>query len=672
MTNDSRIKDIIYKRKNGTTLVNDPEAIKSCKTEQSRDVIDNARLGSYDKYGNYVIIPDIKRELISMPKLVYSTDSVNGSTVYNLKGTIPIFGDVFFKLTLGKSEAKLTVTESVNREAGGYLEVYDEVLDSLPMGNGGLPSAIIFRNYHIIEKPEDWGKRENFSCDNILTRKVYLNLLSKELRKTSTFDEHSAFEKMISTLKTSGEYGKRVLNEFVGRLKDRPAIFEIEQTDHYDKALNEVLLSSVDIATTEADKENLDTRQTYITVLNARNENIDEELRRANSRVDESYVMSIVKKAADAFDNQQETVSEEELADEFFSKLAGQKTSNYKRYSLEKPILKQGKESEEEAAANKAKSKEDKIKDILEKKDGSKKKTPAGKKLKAAKGKNAASKKLKTKGKGKGNKGKAKAKGGKKKNLKKGKVKGKKKKVKKASPAKAKAKGKSFSSKPGGGEKKKKKKDEKKSLHMKMGPLLRQNAVKQAISSNLNIKVAEQNTQQTVVKNENEIKEFVKETPTKRDERGGYLTKLIKDDNELAKESVTRIENRINLTKVGRNEEVVSESTGVISMMEREHSVGLSKGGWSKPLTGQSETTQSTPIGEFGSFISSLNNNPAEATPSTSGSPLERMVHNLETGSPSANVTPTENPFIRTIEGSQPITSATAQSPAATTPTLEE
>ena len=95
MTNDSRIKDIIYKRKNGTTLVNDPEAIKSCKTEQSRDVIDNARLGSYDKYGNYVIIPDIKRELISMPKLVYSTDSVNGSTVYNLKGTIPIFGDVF-------------------------------------------------------------------------------------------------------------------------------------------------------------------------------------------------------------------------------------------------------------------------------------------------------------------------------------------------------------------------------------------------------------------------------------------------------------------------------------------------------------------------------------------------------------------------------------------------
>ena len=535
MTNDSRIKDIIYKRRNGAPLVNDPEAIKSCKTEQSRDVIDNARLGSYDKYGNYVIIPDIKRELISMPKLVYSMDSVNGSTVYNLKGTIPIFGDVFFKLTLGKSEAKLTITESVNREAGGYLEVYDEVLDSLPIGAGGLPSAIIFRNYHIIEKPEDWGKRENVSCDNILTRKVYLNLLSKELRKTSTFDEHAAFEKMIGTLKSSGEYGKRVLNEFVGRLKDRPAIFEIEQTDHYDKALNEVLLSSVDIATTDEDKENVETRQSYIAVINARNENIDEELRRANSRVDESYVMSIVKKAASAFDNQQEAVSEEELADEFFSKLSGQKNPNAnKRYVLEKPILKQGKESEEEAAANKAKTKEDKIKDILEKKDGAKKKTPAGKKLKAAKGKNAASKKLKTKGKGKGNKGKVKAKGGKKKNLKKGKVKGKKKKVKKASPAKAKAKGKSFSAKPGGGEKKKKK-EVKKSLHMKMGPLLRQNAVKEVISSGFKIK---EETAHPSIKEPLQKEEFVKETKnrqedqykqgsdTQRDTRGGYLTKL--------------------------------------------------------------------------------------------------------------------------------------------------
>lgn len=639
MTNDSRIKDIIYKRRNGMPLVNDPEAIKSCKTEQSRDVIDNARLGSYDKYGNYVIIPDIKRELIAMPKLVYSTDSVNGNTVYNLKGTIPIFGDVFFKLTLGKSEAKLTITESVNREAGGYLEVYDEILDSLPIGTGGLPSAIIFRNYHIIEKPEDWGKRENFPCDNILTRKVYLNLLSKELRKTSTFDEHAAFEKMISTLKSSGEYGKRVLNEFVGRLKDRPAIFEIEQTDHYDKALNEVLLSSVDIATTDQDKENLETRQSYIAVINARNENIDEELRRANSRVDANYVMSLVKKASDAFDNQQETASEEELADEFFSKLSGQKNSN-KRYVLEKPILKQGKESEEEAAANKAKSKEDKIKDILEKKDSAKKKTPAGKKLKAAKGKNSASKKLKTKGKGKGNKGKAKSKGGKKKKkvLAKGKVKGKKKKkVKKASPAKAKAKGKTFSAKPAGGEKKKKKKEEKKSLHMKMGPLLRENAIKQAISSNLNIKVEVQSPVQSVAKHEVVKNEVVKEreTPTEKDTRGGYLTKI--RAIKAANEGLTKYESEPKINVVGRvgQERVV-----------REEQASLGKG-WNKleiPIVekANSEVTVDKTESSYQGFVSNINH-----TSTSDETPVIRILHNAKSEE-TANVL-TDNPLIRDL-----------------------
>ena len=495
MENDSRIQDIVYKRRNGEPI-NDPEAIKSCKMEQSRDVIDNARLGSYDKYGNYIIIPDIKRELISMPKLVYNTYHNNGNLVYDLKGAIPIFGDVFFKLTMSKHEAKLSITESVNREAGGYLEVYDEAIDSLALGEG-MPSSIVFRTYSITDKPDDYGKRENYAYNNILTRKVYLNLLSKELRKTSNLDEHTAFEKMVSTLKQGGEYGKRVLNEFVDRLKERPAVFEIDSTDHYNKALNEVLLSSLDISTTEADKADASTRATYLSVLNARNENIEEELRIANSRVDEAYVQGIVKKAAQEFDGELLEDREESVADEFFSKLSGTKSSERRR-TLEKPVLKQGKSDDEE---EKSKTKEEKIKDILDKKQD--KKTPAGKKLKAAKGKTAA-KKLKAKGKGKG-KAAAKGKGkGKKKAVKKGKIKGKKKKVKKAK-APAKAKGKVLTAKPKTAEKKKKKAEEK-SIHMRMGPLLRQSAVRQAISSSSSTPLPTiQNTREVAAKIKQEV-----------------------------------------------------------------------------------------------------------------------------------------------------------------------
>jgi len=419
MTNDSRIKDIVYKRRNGENLIGDPQAIASCKNEQSRDVIDNARLGSYDKFGNYVIIPDIKREIISMPKLVYNVKNLDSKTVYELKGSIPMFGDLYFKLSFAGEEAVLTITETVHREANGYLEVYDEVVDSMAYGKNSLPQDVIFRNYNIVEKPDDFGKQSGlYDFNNILTRKVYLSLLSKELKEVSKFDERQAFDKMVSTLKNGGEYGARVLKEFVLRLKERPGVFEISQSENYNKAVNEVLLSSLDIATTQEDKEEYSTRQVYLDVLNARNENIEDYLAEANSRVDEKYVKNVVDKATQSFEEEN---AQEETVEEFFDRIAGKKSVPTKR-KLEKAVLKQGKGEEEENEEEQ--SKEDKIKSILDKKSKdkdkskdkskdkakekgesqgkakAKKKTPAGKKLKPSKSKQKTNK-LKGKGKGK-------------------------------------------------------------------------------------------------------------------------------------------------------------------------------------------------------------------------------------------------------------------------------
>ena len=432
MDDDSRIKNIIYKRKNGEDIINDIEAIESCKKEQSRDVIDNARLGSIDKYGNYVIIPDIKRELISLPKLVYNTTVNLGTTVYELKSNIPIFGDVFFKLVITKDQASLALIETVNREAGGYREMYEEVFDSYAMGEERLPTSYLFRIYNISEKPIDSGKDDYINCENILMRKVYLNLLSKELSKISKVDEKRAFDQMVATLKSGGEYGKRVLGKFVERLKDRPAVFEIVNTDNYQKAVNEVLLSSLDIATTEEDKQNSQTRRTYLDVINARNANIEEEIKKANERVDEKYVKAVVKKATDKYTSEQE--NQKASISEYFEKLEkDKKASQIKKHTLEKPVLKQGKKSSKVKGA----TKEEKIKALLDKK---KKKTPANKKLKAAKGKTA-TKKLKAKTKSK-SKSKAKSSSAKKKKrvVKKPSLKNKKKKVQKTKKPLAKKK----------------------------------------------------------------------------------------------------------------------------------------------------------------------------------------------------------------------------------------
>lgn len=392
MIDNSRIKDIIYKRKNGENIVNDPEAIKSCKNEQSRDIINNARLGSYDKFGNYIIIPDIKRELISMPKLIYNVRHENNSTVYEMKGSIPIFGDVFFKLTFKGEEAILLLTETVKREANGYQETYDEVIDSLATGENGLPREIIFKNYHIKENPDNFGKNYTlYDYNNILTRKVYLSLLSKELNNICQVDERSAFNKMVKTLKSSGEYGKRVLSEFVERLKDRPGIFEIEKTDKYNKAINEVLLSSLDIATTKEDKEDFSNRQAYLQVLNARNENIDNYIEEANLRVDEEYVKKVVNNATENFNAGLEPSEEE---NDFVENINENKSPKTRR-KLEKPILKQGKGND---GPEENKTKEEKVNAIINK---NKNKTPKGKKLKPSNGKKKNAKKKKKLSKGK-------------------------------------------------------------------------------------------------------------------------------------------------------------------------------------------------------------------------------------------------------------------------------
>ena len=412
MIDDSRIKDIIYKRKNGENIVNDPETVKSCKNEQSRDIINNARLGSYDKFGNYIIIPDIKRELIGIPKIVYNVKHEKDLVTYEMRGSIPIFGDLFFKLTFANEEAVLYLIETVKREANGYQETYDEVVDSCVSGKYGLPQEIIFKNYNIKESPIDLGKTL-YDYSNILTRKVYLSLLSKELNKISLVDERAAFDKMVKTLKAGGEYGKKVLGEFFERLKNRPGIFEIEKSDKYNKAINEVLLSSLDIATTKEDKEDFSKRETYLQVLNARNENINEYIDEANRRIDEKYVESIVNNATNNFNAGLEPNEEES---EFIDALNNKKPEQKRK--LDKPILKQGKDDEEEKTDEQ--KKEEKIKAIISKGEKTeKKKTPANKKLKP---KSSVKKKAKKK-------------------VSKGKLKKKKKKVVKAkSPQKAKAK----------------------------------------------------------------------------------------------------------------------------------------------------------------------------------------------------------------------------------------
>ena len=408
--------DNVFVKATGETLTN-MQAIESCRHEQNRDIIDNLRLGSYDRFGNYIIIPAIREELLIIPKIVYVKQVQQEKVIYDMKSAIPLFGDIFFKLVATESEVTLYLVETVRREAGDYVEVYEEILDNFAMTEDDyIPLSVIFRNYNILENDDDDKGRKmpfDFEFMNILTRKIYLSLLSRELTNIAQFDDKEAFDEMVAILKNSGEYGERVFEVFESRLKDRPEIYELSTSKEYNKALLEILLSSLDIATTQADKENFETREIYFKLLGVRNRNIDKYLSQANEEIDEQYVSQIVARATKHFlQNEDE---EDKILLEFLDKISPSKMRKGKR-TLEKPILKQGMAERKEAerlallALTTQDKKEEVIKQILtaKKDEKSKSSTPANKKLKPAK---KVAKKTAKKGKGKAKpKGKGKAK----------------------------------------------------------------------------------------------------------------------------------------------------------------------------------------------------------------------------------------------------------------------
>lgn len=408
-------EEVKFVKANGETLTN-MQAIESCRHEQNRDIIDNLRLGSYDRFGNYIIVPAIREELLTIPKIVYVKQVQKDKTIYDMKSMIPLFGDIFFKLVSSKEEVTLYLVETVRREAGDYVEVYEEVLDNFSMTEDDyVPLSVIFRNYNIYDEDDgDYGKKmfSAFDFMNILTRKIYLSLLSRELLEIAEFDDKQAFEEMIAILKDSGEYGERVLEVFENRVKDRPEIYDLATSKEYNKAVLEILLSAVDIATTQADKENYETREVYFKLLGVRNKNMDKYLAQANEKIDEQYVSNIVTRATKHFLQDEDEKQDEVLLD-FMDKISPTKKRTEKR-KLDAPILKQGLEERKEAerlaaAVAVTSTKEEAIKQILTAKKDEKKKpaTPANKKLKPAK--KAAKKSAKKGGKAKA-KGKAKSK----------------------------------------------------------------------------------------------------------------------------------------------------------------------------------------------------------------------------------------------------------------------
>ena len=271
---EKKQKTLKYSRHNGGDIVGDALSIDIEKNNQLRDIIDNQRLGGYDSTGNYYLENDIRDDLVKMRKYVdHSTmnDPLrNNHDVYYLFARLPEFNNIEFVLEIYNGVVSLNLVERVYREGGQYFDTYEENLTNFVVDKDK-PLSYIFKVLNI-RTTVDEGRVIDDNIENVLMRKIYLKAMSDRITEGSVKLEREAFEECIELLKSSGEYGEKVLRNFVEKLNDRQEVLEHKDTPSYNKALNDILVAAMEFCTDEKDLKKASNKQVYNKVKSTRNE----------------------------------------------------------------------------------------------------------------------------------------------------------------------------------------------------------------------------------------------------------------------------------------------------------------------------------------------------------------------------------------------------------------
>ena len=300
-----------YLRQNGYDL-NDAVDISNIRTQQQKDIFRNARLGSYNKYGRYIIPPAVIKELLFMKKYVYQ-DSYNDvirqnkdTYEFNVEGFLPVFGNINFKLAVKGHSAHLYLLENVYREFNGYQEIFGEQISSAVCDDtktNNIEYLFTAFNIKVVDKEDIEGKKpeelaeDSEKIQSIMYTKMHLALVSKEYLKVSASDEKETFDDLVAMLKyEGGEYGKKVLKHFIDRIEKRPDIMQIKDEDGYNESLNDILVGAVEVATTEDDMQDPHTKDLYRRIYDRRFEDTGKHFSEAEDKVPRKTTDQVVDK----------------------------------------------------------------------------------------------------------------------------------------------------------------------------------------------------------------------------------------------------------------------------------------------------------------------------------------------------------------------------------------
>ena len=234
--------------------IEDTAEIQYQKFNNLRHSIIGFMMGDFDQQGNYVISPEIKRELIAMPKfIVESLDNIE-----ICQSELKLNKHLSFMVTFEGDRATLSLLEKVNYEAnfrlnsGSYSNINEYLLDEVRT-SGTINRNAIYQRWNI--KEFGGNQVDIFNCDEavlekyfgIVNRFKYLLVANKELlNKEEQIEEiESAYaNKMLNILKAYPVLNKAVTAHIKETIEEKKKFVCVDEPN-FAKTINEIIDSAI-------------------------------------------------------------------------------------------------------------------------------------------------------------------------------------------------------------------------------------------------------------------------------------------------------------------------------------------------------------------------------------------------------------------------------------------
>lgn len=346
-------------------FIEDTAQIQYQKFNNLRHSIIGFMLGDYDEEGNYIISPEIKKELISMTK--YIVESLDNIEI--CQSELRLNKNLSFMVTFEGNKATLSLLEKVYYEAnfklnsGSYSNINEYVLDEVET-SGAINRNVIYQRWNI--KEFGGNQIDIFNCDEELLAK-YFGIVNRFkyllaantvlLEKEEELEEiESAYtNKLFEILKRYPELNKVVVEKLQETLNEKKEFVCIDQP-FFAKTINEILDKAIEnnlsVLNEEEQTAFKSEHRNLLVETNIKRENavevVEKKTEEKNKEEENSVKIFILK-------TKEETKSVQDLASEFAHT---KKTVEEKRREQEVSRATEKKDNKEEKEETKEEKKE--------------------------------------------------------------------------------------------------------------------------------------------------------------------------------------------------------------------------------------------------------------------------------------------------------------------------